>query len=70
MSTQKGDKSMSYLVIGPLVGVAMVVVLCVVGILVSHTLGGYIPTVINQVHASATVVLLVTILARLESHKE
>jgi uncharacterized membrane protein YjjP (DUF1212 family) len=58
---------MSYLVIGPIVGVVLVIVLSLAGILISQTLGGYAPTVISQIHASATVVLLVTILARLES---
>jgi hypothetical protein len=60
---------MSYLVIGPLVGIVLVVVMSLVGILISQTLGGYAPDVIGQIHASATVVLLVTILARLESKR-
>ena len=51
------------------VGVGLVVVMSLVGILISQTLGGYAPTVINQIHASATVVLLVTILAQLESKR-
>jgi hypothetical protein len=60
---------MSYLVAGPLVGIVLVVVLSLTGILISQTLGGYAPTVINQIHASASLVLLVTILARLESKR-
>lgn len=60
---------MSHLVIGPLVGVALVVLLSLAGIFISQTLGGHAPTVIIPIHASATVVLLVTILAGLESRR-
>jgi hypothetical protein len=58
---------MSYLVIGPLIGVVLVVVMSLAGILISQMLGGSAPTVIGQIHSSAAVVLLVTILVRLES---
>jgi hypothetical protein len=60
---------MSYLVVGPLVGVVLVVVLSLIGILIAGTFGGHASTVITQIHASATIVLLVTILARLESKR-
>ncbi len=58
---------MSYLIAGPLVGVVLVVVLSLVGILISQTLGGNVSIVTLQIHTSAALVLLVTILARLES---
>ena len=60
---------MSYLVVGPLVGVVLVVVLSLVGILVSQTLGGDVSIVTLQIQTSAALVLLVTILSRLESKR-
>jgi hypothetical protein len=60
---------MSYLVVGPLVGVVLVVVLSLVGILISQTLGGNVSLVTLQIHTSAALVLLVTILSRLESKR-
>jgi hypothetical protein len=60
---------MSYLVVGPLVGVVLVVVLSLVGILVSQTLGGNVSIVTLQIQTSAALVLLVTILSRLESKR-
>ena len=56
---------MSYLVIGPLVGVALVLVISLVGVGISEVFGGDAPMVISQVQTSASVILLTTILARL-----
>jgi len=63
---------MSYLVIGPLVGIALVIVISLVGVGISEILGGNAPTFIAQAQTSASVILLTTILARLagESPKE
>jgi hypothetical protein len=60
---------MSYLIAGPLVGVVLVIVLSLVGILISQTLGGDVSLVTLQIQSAATLVLLVTILSRLESTK-
>ncbi len=58
---------MSYLVIGPLVGIALVLVTSLVGVGISEVFGGDAPMVISQVQTSAIVVLLTTIMARLAS---
>jgi len=56
---------MSYLVVGPLVGLALVIVLSLVGVGISQFFGGDAPMVITQSQTSAMVILLTTILARL-----
>ena len=55
---------MSYLIVGPLVGVVLVVVLSLVGILISQTLGGSVSIVTLQIHTAAALVLLVVVQVR------
>jgi hypothetical protein len=47
----------------------MVIVLSLMGIVIARAFGGDVASSTTLVHSSATVVLLVTILARLESGK-
>jgi energy-converting hydrogenase Eha subunit C len=55
--------------IGPLVGVGVSLVCSGLGVLVSSTLGGDVAASATLVHAAAAVVLLVTILSRMESRE-
>jgi len=57
---------MSSSMVGPMVGIGVSVVCSLLGVLVSSTLGGDVATSATLVHAAAAVVLLVTILSRLE----
>ena len=55
--------------IGPAVGVGLSIVCSGLGVLVASFLGGDVAMSATLVHAAAAVVLLVTILSRLESQE-
>ena len=58
---------MSSKMIGPLVGIGVSVVCSGLGVVVSSTLGGDVAMSATLVHAAAAVVLLVTILFRVDN---
>ena len=58
---------MSRNVLGPVAGVIVSALISTAGVFVARMTGSDVATVTIQLHAAATVVLLVTILVRLES---
>ena len=60
---------MSSKFLGPITGVGVSVVCSGLGAVVASTLGGDIATSATLVHAAAAVVLLVTILSRIENQQ-
>jgi len=60
---------MSVKILGPLAGVGVSVVCSGLGVVVSWALGGDVATSVTLIHSAAAVVLLVTILLRLEKRE-
>ncbi|MFQ5789805.1 MAG: hypothetical protein ACE5JI_04940 [Acidobacteriota bacterium] len=58
---------MSWKVIGPLMGALLSVLLSSIGVVLSPVLGSDVATSATLIHVAAVVVLLVTILVKLES---
>jgi len=55
---------------GPMLGVALSVLFSTMGVVTARVLGGDIVTAATLIHSAASVVLLVTVLFRLESRPE